>query len=755
MDLVAITDHNTIAGALEIAHRPDVVVGVEVTTWFPEDRVPLHVLVWGVDEAAWSDLDRAREDVHDLVGELAARDLPHALAHPLHRVGGALTADHIERCLLLFPVWEGLNGARPRTTNEVAVRIAASAHRPYLERLAEKHGVVPRGSGPPALTGGSDDHSSYDVACAWTATPPAATPEALLEHLRAGRTRPGGIHGTATRLAHSVGSLGLKAWLDRGAAGLPDGVAGALADVLRHPSPPGPEGGAGRPGGGRSLRRLREDAGLARRWLSVQRLPDGPERTHARIRLAAEWAHRRALLSALRPSGLRIDRLGTVLESLVAAAAAAAPYLMAAGYSAGEERFAASVEEEFFGEPLRGEAPPAALMLTDTFEELNGVAGTMRRLAAWAAARPGRGIRVVTCGAGGGGAGHADLRPLAGVPVPAYGDAAWRLGAPSLLDLLDLVEGSGARIVHAATPGPLGLAGLLVARALGLPFYTTHHTELGAYAMELTGDRLAAGAAGAAVRWFERQADRVYVPTRATGRRLVEDGLGPERLFTFGRGIDTDLFAPGRASRAGRRRLGGARGAVQVLYVGRLSREKGMPLLVDAFRRAAARCPELHLAVVGDGPARGKLARGLEGSPHRLVGPLRGTALAEAYASADVFVLPSSTETFGQVVGEAAAAGCPPVVLDRGAACESVDHELTGLVCPADDPDALAGALVRLGRDPALRARLGDCARARALTRPGWDRVFEDLVAGYAAGTASPARSPQPSSALDSAGPPA
>lgn len=107
MDLVTLTDHNTISGALEIAHHPDVVIGVEATTEFPEDRVPLHVLVWGLDEASWEDMDRLRGNLYELLDYIDIAGLPCALAHPLHRVGGELTADHVERCLLLFRLWEG------------------------------------------------------------------------------------------------------------------------------------------------------------------------------------------------------------------------------------------------------------------------------------------------------------------------------------------------------------------------------------------------------------------------------------------------------------------------------------------------------------------------------------------------------------------------------------------------------------------------------------------------------------------------
>ena len=138
MDLVTLTDHNTIAGALEIAHHPDVVIGVEATVEFPEDRVPVHVLVWGLDEARWADMDRLRGNLYELVDYAAGAGLPHALAHPLHRVGGELTADHLERCLLLFRLWEGRNGARPREGNEVGARIARSASGNLLDRLGRE-----------------------------------------------------------------------------------------------------------------------------------------------------------------------------------------------------------------------------------------------------------------------------------------------------------------------------------------------------------------------------------------------------------------------------------------------------------------------------------------------------------------------------------------------------------------------------------------------------------------------------------------
>ena len=608
MDLVALTDHNTISGALEIAHHPDVLVGVEVTTEFPEDRVPLHVLVWGLDEARWADMDRLRGNLYELLDYAEAADLPAALAHPLHRVGGHLTADHIERCLLLFRLWEGRNGARPGATNEAAVRIARSASRDLLLRLAEKHGVLGRALGPPALTGGSDDHGSYDIACAWTATPPAATPAELLDHLRTGRVRPEGADGTAAALAHSVGSLAAKAALDRGMA-VPEAARAILESLLQHPvaaavAVPGTGGRPSDPEGiaAEVLSGIRADRRLVRRYRRLGRGGDPGARGHARLRLATGWLHEELVRRALDPRGLRLGTVGRRLEALAGAGALAFPYLLAASYARGETRFAEEIEREFLGPAIEPAGPVPAVMVADTFAELNGVAGTMRRLAAHAGARPERRMTVITCAAGvDGGPAHRDLPAVARLPVPAYGDAAWRLGVPSVIDLLDAVEESGARVVHAATPGPLELAALVVARALSLPFVATYHTELGRYALELTGDRLAADLAQRAVRWFYGQAERIYVPSQAVASALLAEGVSASRIFTFSRGTDGELFHPGRASRAMRRRLGGPEGTV-VLYVGRLSREKGLLLLARAFRRAVAARPGLRLALVDGGP---------------------------------------------------------------------------------------------------------------------------------------------------------
>ena len=580
MDLVTLTDHNTISGALEIAHHPDVIVGVEITAFFPDDRVPMHVLAWGIDEPLWDDLNRARQNIVDLVDLLDERQVPCALAHPLHRVGETLSVDHLERCLLLFRLWEGRNGARPRECNEVATRIATSASPALLLRLAEKHDLAPRTTGPPALTGGSDDHALLSAASTWTETPAAASPAALLDRLWAGLTSPSGVHGSAAHLAQSVGTLPLKRYLIDGAQELPDPLRQLLADLIQHPAPElprtAPTPAAGRAGaalvGDDLLTRIRGDRAFVRQFRRLRRAPDSAMRSHARLELATAWLHREALTTALSADGFSVWQLGARVDALGAAAAVAAPYFTASRYFRGEVQHAAEFDEAFFGQPTAPRDAPAAraLVMTDTYDELNGAAGAMRRYATWSAAQPVPPATVVTSGPRAVEApGLIRLRAVADFPVPAYELASWRLGVPSALDVLDVIQRTGANLVHAATPGPMGVAGLLAASRPRPPvrcLVPRRIRRLRALAHRGSARCRPRGPGGGMV----LLAGCACLHTDAHDRAWPDrPRRGPVAAVHLGRGVDTELFHPDRRSRAMRHRMG-SRSAMIILYVGRL-----------------------------------------------------------------------------------------------------------------------------------------------------------------------------------------
>lgn len=724
MDFVTLTDHDTIDGALEIAHQPGAFVSVEATTWFTDDGTPLHVLCWDIDEDDFADIDRAREDVHQLVGVLRARDITHALAHPLQRIGARLTADHLERCLLLFAVWEGRNGARSRAGNETAVRIAGAASPAYLAKLADKHGIEPAGSGPPALTAGSDDHGLIDAAATWTCTPAADDVATLLGHVRAGRTELGGAHGSTAALAHAMVGLAIKAATDRGHCPIPVDYRGVASKILQHPLPGADDAPA-------APKAMRGDARVRGDFLRISSMPRSAARSHAAYRAATDWAQaeilRRALSGADAPGGLTgiMQRLSTALGGL----ALSAPYVAASGYHAAEARHANGVARAFFGDPQRdADGPVRALVFTDTFDQVNGVAGMMRRLADRSGPL-GLGTTVVAFGdAPVDTPSLARLRPLAELPMPAYSDDALPLGIPSIAQVIDLLEQRDAQVVHAATLGPLGLAGILAARILGIPVITGHSTQLARYTLMLTGDRLAAEAVRVGSAWLHRQSARVLVPSTAIAEGLAGEGISADRIRLVSRGVDTDLFGPDRAGFRGRRLLGGDGGPV-VICVSRLSDEKGLDRLLDAMD--VLRHPTARLVLVGDGPMRDRLANRMAGTRHRLAGALEGRRLAAAYASADVFCLPSLTETFGQVALEAQASGIPVVVVRGTAVAENVIDGVTGMHAASDDPRHLAAAIGALADNEVMRQEMGEAARRQMVSRANWDDVFRALAVEY------------------------
>jgi glycosyltransferase involved in cell wall biosynthesis len=688
MEFVTISDHNTVEGALRIAHLDNTFLSVEVTTCFPEDSMPLHVLVWNLTEEDHADLQPYRGSVYELVGFLRERGLVHALAHPLYRMGPPLTAGHVERMMLLFSIWEGRNGARPEDSNLVACRLGAAATNGYLAKLAARHDIEPAHSGPIALTGGSDDHGAIDIAGTWTEAP-GTTPAAFLEAVAAGTGTPEGAHGSAVKLAHAMAALAANAYRES---------AHSVSPLL--------EG---------QLRALFDDDA-----------DDAAER-HAEIQASCR-ALVRLLGSRAREGGLGnlgFSSVGPRLASLAFAGGLELPYIFSTHHHRGARADVQAIEKAFFG---RREDPrqPRAVVFTDTFAETNGVAGTMRRLAR--AGATGRlAVTVATAGSDlvDDAPGITALPTDWSMPLPAYEQIELRF--PLVTDVLARLEADGPDLVHVATPGPIGITGLMAAKLLGIPVIGSYHTELGPYALQLTRDPVIAEVTGRYVDWFYRQCDLVLAPTHGVMTALAARGIG-KWILVWGRGVDTADFGPvNRDDELRDSLLDG--GDLLLLSVGRVSDEKRIDVLLEAFKLLRPSAPGARLLIVGDGPARARLE---EGTPEGVVflGELRGAPLARIYASADVFCFPSTTDTFGQVILEAGASGLPTIAVAAGGAGELVRHGETGLLVPPDDPRAFAAALHRLLEDDGLRHGLGAAALGSAGRRT-WERSFAELRDAY------------------------
>jgi phosphatidylinositol alpha 1,6-mannosyltransferase len=281
-------------------------------------------------------------------------------------------------------------------------------------------------------------------------------------------------------------------------------------------------------------------------------------------------------------------------------------------------------------------------------------------------------------------------------------------------------------LVHAASPFGMGLAARGAARALGVPFVTSYHTNWSAYS---TFYRLGAlrGAAWRYLRWFHNAGVRTYCPTRAVEHELAGHGFAGTAVWS--RGVDGTVFNPSYRSRALRERLGVSSDSVLAIYVGRLGAEKGLDVALAAMHEVnrATRVP-VRFAIAGNGPF-GEMARRLAPRDTIFTGRLTGSALSEFYASADLFIFPSATDTFGNVLLEAMASGLPVIAADVGPTRELL-AERTGVMFPAGDSRTLAQLILELAAGPDRRAKLARQALSFA-RRCTWERVFDDLIADY------------------------
>ncbi len=694
MDFVTITDHDTVDGALAIAGRPDVFLSEELTASFAGEPQAVHVLCLGItlDDHEW--LQAHAHDVEQVAEYLHENEIACALAHPFYSVAAPLTARHRRPLARLFDVWEVRNGARaPELNGPAAV---------YIDTQG--------GTG----VGGSDDHAGVDIGRTWTEAPAAATPAEFLAHVRAGRVQACGAQGSAAKWAHAAMAIAVRTLGRGGPAAAPDPTA-----VMRMVERVMTEGDAR--GGALGADLGPEDArALLRGWLAAVDLDlsnddllahlqaDGF--SHGELFRHARRCHERKLgaavgrVAAAAVDGVDVD-LGAAAMEIFEACVPAVPYAPAVAFLSRERRRLAPREAE----PLR------VGLVADGIGSMHGVTRTLEELRDRGV--PGFEVEVIGTDPNV----NRRLTAVAEVEVPLY--PGLRVGVPSLPAVVEALSDGRYDLLHVCTPGPAGVAALLTGRILGLPTVGSYHTEFGAYAGLRSGDARLGLRTQIALAAFYGQCDVVLSPSASADARLGELGIEAERIGRWDRGVDLARFSPGRRD-AGR----ATPGRITVLYAGRLTREKGVNLLADAYLAALGQDPRLHLVLAGGGPEEAVLKERL-GDTATFLGWLEGDELAAAYASADVFLFCSQTDTYGQVVLEAQASGLPVLAVDAGGPGELITHGRSGLLCPPD-PEVLGTALTSLARAPKMRERLALGALAGVRERT-WEVANERLGDGW------------------------
>jgi glycosyltransferase involved in cell wall biosynthesis/predicted metal-dependent phosphoesterase TrpH len=693
MDFVTITDHDTIDGALSLDHLDDTFLSEELTVAFKGEPQAVHVLCYGITPADHEWLQAHNDDVETCASYMSEHEITCALAHPFFAVRAPLTARHRRRLAQLFPIWETRNGSRAKELNLPAFV--------YIET----HGGT--------AIGGSDDHAGIDIGRTFTEVPRCDSPREFLAHVRAGHADAHGAQGSAAKWAHAAMALAVRS-LGDGRCDTPLHPGAVLQIIervmsegdVRHGGPGSSELG---PGDARALLHAWLDAmdlGITPREL-LRMLQDG-ELSHPDLMRRSRRIHERRLAAAVGDLAGAVQSGSPDLAgrgaALFAACIPAIPYAAATAFL-GREKLKLTRNE--------GDRPRVALV-ADGLGSMHGVTHAISQLRERGV--PGYEVEVIGTDA------DVDRRlsAVAELDIPFYDGL--RIGVPGVPAIVEALSEGRYDLVHLVSPGPAGIGAWLLARVLELPVVGSYHTELAAYAGLRSGSAHLEAFASAALGGFYGACEMVLSPSAATDDRLATLGIEATKIARWDRGVDLTRFAPELRDE----RLFG--GEVNVLYAGRLTREKGMDLLADAFLAARARDPRLHLVLAGGGPEESALRERL-GAHATFLGWLGGTDLARAYASADAFLFASQTDTFGQVILEAQASGLPVIAVGEGGPVSIIEHAETGLLAAAD-PDALAGALVTVTGTPLLAQRLRRNALVDVRTRT-WEGSMAQLARGY------------------------
>jgi glycosyltransferase involved in cell wall biosynthesis len=769
MDFVAVTDHDTIAGATKLAAaRDNVIVGEELTCWFPEDRCKIHLLLYGIDAGTHAAVQSLADDIYAVAEYVERHRVAHSVAHPLYRQNDRLERWHLERLILLFKGFEVLNGAHSALHRESIEPVLAGLDRYAIDRLADAHRIVPRWPEPwyKAKTGGSDDHGLLNVGRTWTEFPPEThTVADVLQCLREGTCRPGGEAGSSLKLAHAFYAVGVR-YAARGASleKKPRTAATSPAAQLLQAI----VGERAAPTKGQLVRaavagKLR--AAAAR--LNPFRPKHHPKAGVAMLgelfgasvlkRVGDHPALLDAIKAGLPPLGeheelfkllneVNADLAGGIVDDVIAkagvrdplglfdtlAAVAAQQFMLWPYYFAlfHQNKERAHLRRITGVNGLKANRHNLKVgLFTDTFDDINGVARFVRDMCEQARLA-GRDFTAVTCS-------HetrydlpnrVNFEPMLSRPMPFYPEL--RLNLPPVLQILEWADRQQFDAIHVSTPGAMGTIGWIVAKMLRVPVLMTYHTDFPAYIENLSGDHRMASATTLFMKLFYRQAAAVFSRSESYQSKLTALGVDESKLPTILPGINTDKFNATHRDEGHFAKLGVTE-PLRLLYCGRVSVEKNLPLLAEAFKKLCGTRRDAALVIAGDGPYLERMRDELRGLPAYFLGFQNDGQLGPLYASADLFVFPSRTDTLGQVVMEAQASGLPAIVCDEGGPKETVDDGVTGLVIGGCDADAWVAAIDTLLNDAPRRQMFGRNAERRS-ARYSLAKTFEHFWSEHA-----------------------
>ncbi|MFH1734516.1 MAG: glycosyltransferase, partial [bacterium] len=736
MTFVTITDHNEIEGSLLLAQKyPDAFPGVETTTYFPEDGCKVHLLIYGLDHKQFDRIQKIRRNIYDLREYVIDRKLAHSVAHGTYSVNRKLTYSHLERLAVLFDVFEGINGARNRTSNLTWLNYLNNLTREAIGELAKRYGITPqrKDSHKKGFTGGSDDHAAINIARTYTFAA-GKTIEDFLANLQERQSIADGrvndfqslvfsIYKTAHEFSTSKGkrlisSIPLTNFMDlifgERRVSLKDRFDLALlkADPSNNYQ--------------RSIAELVEEINANK----ISSIEENLDLLYDRIADIVDEVLVNLIDTSLTDmkEGDPFTILGKI-SSALPGLFLLVPFFSSFRHLNSNQQLLKKLNAKTPTQPTR-----KILWFTDTLNDLNGPSVTLKQLG-WQFYHKKLDVRIVS-----------SLLPdeitddlpptiinlpsISTFPLPYY--STYTMKVPSLLKSLKAIQDFEPDEIFISTPGPVGFFGILAAKLLSIPMVGIYHTDYTAELSEITTDDSSLKMVEASTKWFYTIMDEIRVPTQSYIDILAERGLDPKKMKVFPRQIDHDVFSFRPPNGQDDLKLKLPEG-LNLLYAGRVSKDKNLEFLVDLYQELRKTCSNINLIVAGDGPYLNEMKETLGGN-RRVVftGRLPYLKLPCVYSQADFFVFPSTTDTYGMVVLEAQSCELPTIVSNVGGPQDIIIDGETGFVLPALKLKPWVEKIIQLDElvkgDAEKYHTMRKRARQHATAISGWEVVMKDLL---------------------------
>jgi len=741
MDYVTITDHNRIQGALLLHERypAEVIVGVESTVYFPEDKCKVHILLYGITPEQFEVIQKVRKDIYSFREYVLEQGIVHSVAHATYAVNDRLKMHHLEKLILMFNVFEAINGGRNRMNNQGWAEATNRITPEHIEEFFGRHRIEPHGDTPwiKGYTGGSDDHAGIFIADTYTSVE-TVTLEGFIQGIANRQGRPGGRHNTFQGLVFSIYKVAYDFSREKGKALHVSPIGSITESIFENRALP--MASRIKSNGLRSFSRKKKGNGDLQELLITLIEAAREERpTEARLdHLYKSITETTDELTVMLLKSIENDLGHGDLLGLLGTLSSALPglFLSAPFFTSFKHLFRSreliNALNRKFGGNGRGKK---ILWFSDTINDMNGVSTTLQNFGRISRAQD-RDVKIVTSTgemvARGLNAPYLlNLPPIYSFSLPYY--SSQLLNVPSILGSLEKLYHEDPDEIIISTPGPIGLLGLLTAKLMSVPAVGIYHTDFAAQAEYLTDSESETEMLDDLVRWFYSQLDRILVPSSEYVEILAARGIDRGKMQLFHRGVDPDVFFPKPLGELEFCEKFSIAPGVNLLYVGRVSKEKNLDFLLDVYRELLKSHRDLNLIIAGSGPHMTAYSKRLHEFPRMaLLGRVEQPMLSELYSSCDFFVFPSTTDTFGMAVAEALACGLPVIVSDVGGPQELFNPGKAGLVLPSNDlqawVDGISDQIKLISRDSYLHLQMQMAARQSSLQRTDWERFINEIV---------------------------